>query len=67
MAADVVNLNRARKAKARAEKDNKAAENRARFGRTKFERVREGATKKRMRRELDGKKVDKGSDGPETA
>jgi hypothetical protein len=36
--AEIVNLRRARKAKARAAKDRKAAENRVAFGRTKDER-----------------------------
>jgi hypothetical protein len=36
--AEIVNLRRARKDKARAEKDAKAAENRVRFGRTKEEK-----------------------------
>lgn len=36
---EIVNLNRARKAKARAEKERQAADNRARFGRTKAEKA----------------------------
>lgn len=36
--ADIVNLRRARKDKARAEREAKAAENRVRFGRTKEEK-----------------------------
>ncbi|WP_406854289.1 DUF4169 family protein [Alsobacter sp. KACC 23698] len=38
MTADIVNLRRARKAKARTEADAAAAENRAKFGRPKAER-----------------------------
>ena len=38
---DVVNLRQARKQRARADKDKKAAENRVRFGRTKAERTRD--------------------------
>ena len=39
MSAEIVNLRRARKEKARADKERQAAENRIRFGRTKAERV----------------------------
>ena len=41
--AEIVNLRRARKAKARAADDAEAAENRARFGRPKAERQRRDA------------------------
>jgi len=37
--AEIVNLRRARKGKARVEKDARAADNRVRFGRTKAERA----------------------------
>ncbi len=43
MSADIVNLNKARKKKARAEKDKRAQENRVRFGRTKAEREQDEA------------------------
>lgn len=43
MTADIVNLRQARKAKARAEKEKQASENRARFGRTKAEKQRTAA------------------------
>ena len=43
MTADIVNLRKVRKAKARAEAGVKAAENRVRFGRTKAERRLEEA------------------------
>jgi hypothetical protein len=39
MSADVINLRRARKHKARADKDQQAAENRVRHGRTKAEKL----------------------------
>jgi hypothetical protein len=38
MMAEIVNLRRARKAKSRADAEQKAAENRTRFGRSKAER-----------------------------
>ncbi len=44
MTAEIINLRAARKARARADKDAKAAENRTRFGRTKAEREREAAS-----------------------
>lgn len=64
MAADVVNLNRARKAQARAEKERRVAENRVRFGQPKSERAKRGAEKQRAQRDLDGKKIDGGDGGP---
>lgn len=55
---DVVNLNRARKRKARAEAEAKAAENRAKFGRTKGERARDKAEGEAVDRILDGSRRD---------
>ncbi|MGR3709992.1 MAG: DUF4169 family protein [Alterinioella nitratireducens] len=51
-----VNLNRARKEKARAERKTRADENAARFGRTKAERMLEEARARKAARELDGAK-----------
>lgn len=56
--ADIVNLNRARKAKARAAKEDAAAQNRALFGRTKAEKQLEAARKAAEARKLDGHKRD---------
>lgn len=64
MAADVVNLNRARKAQVRAAKERRAAENRVRFGQPKPARAKRDAEKKRARRDLDGKKIDGGDGEP---
>jgi hypothetical protein len=44
--AEIFNLNRARKDKARADKDAKAAENRVVFGRTKAEKQKVAAEKR---------------------
>ena len=44
--AEIVNLNRIRKHKARADKDAKAAENRVVFGRTKAEKQKAAAEKR---------------------
>lgn len=52
--ADLVNLNRFRKQKARAEKEAEAAENRVRFGRTKAEKQAEAQEAARKARLLDG-------------
>ena len=47
--ADIINLNRARKAKARADNETRAAVNRAKHGRTKAERLSEKAEAERLR------------------
>lgn len=52
--ADVVNLNRARKAKAKAAAKVSAAENRARHGRTAAEKARDKAEADALRSRLDG-------------
>lgn len=54
--AELVNLNKARKARGKADDRAKAAENRAKFGRTKLEKGLEGARQAKAGRELDGKK-----------
>ena len=59
MAADVINLRQARKQKARTEKDHKAAENRAQFGRTKHEKAVTRALKAQVDKALDQGKLEK--------
>lgn len=54
--ADIVNLNQARKAKAKADDKARASENRAKFGRTKGERALDAARADKLRRDLDGAK-----------
>ncbi|MCH7796116.1 MAG: DUF4169 family protein [Proteobacteria bacterium] len=56
--AEIVNLRRARKGKARVEKDARAADNRVRFGRTKAEKRQSEAERRRVEQMLDGKKID---------
>jgi hypothetical protein len=56
--AEIVNLRQARKQKARAEKDTKAAENRAAFGRPKDERRLTDASEQLNLKRLDGHKRD---------
>jgi hypothetical protein len=54
--AEILNLNQARKAKAKTDAQTKAAENRAKFGRTKADKALEAARADKLRRELDGAK-----------
>ncbi|WP_296615072.1 DUF4169 family protein [Sphingomonas sp.] len=54
--AEIVNLNRARKAKARGEAGRTAAANRIAYGRTKAEKQAAKAEAERRARELDGMK-----------
>ena len=54
--AEPVNLNRARKAKARADAEAKAAENRVKFGRTKAEKQLAKAQADKARTGLDAGK-----------
>ncbi len=56
--AEIVNLNRARKAKRRAERETQAAANRAAFGRTKAEKTAGANEAIRGERILDGAKRD---------
>ena len=56
--AEIVNLRQARKAKARTEKDDSAAANRAKFGRTKAEKQAEAAKAALAAKTLDGHKRD---------
>jgi hypothetical protein len=51
--ADILNLNKARKARAKAIAQAEAEANRARFGRTKAEKVRDAAEAERKVRTLD--------------
>lgn len=56
MSAEVVNLRRARKARARAAAEADAAANRAKHGRAKGERMLEEARQAKAARALDGAK-----------
>jgi len=56
--AEIINLNRARKAKARVDKSAQAEENRIRFGRTRAEKQAEAAEKARIAKTLDDAKRD---------
>ena len=54
--ADIVNLNRARKARARADKETQAARNRVTFGRTKAEKLQAEAEKSLVDKHVNGHK-----------
>ncbi|WP_371879535.1 DUF4169 family protein [Nannocystis punicea] len=61
---DVINLNRYRKAKARAEKEQKAEANRVRHARTRTEKQAVQRELDRQSTELDGKRLDAADEGP---
>ncbi|MFL9840038.1 DUF4169 family protein [Sphingomonas sp. ST-64] len=52
--ADILNLNKARKARAKAQASAKAVENRAKFGRTKAQKAADEAERARISENLDG-------------
>lgn len=54
--AAILNLNQARKAKAKTDAKTKAAENRAKFGRTKADKTLDAARAEKLKRDLDGAK-----------
>lgn len=56
--AEPINLNKARKARDKAQAKATAAENRVRFGRTKAEKAVSKLEAERARRDLEGKKRD---------
>lgn len=58
MSGEIVNLNKARKAKAKADAKSKAAANRAKYGQTTAERAKAAWDKLRAERTLDGHKRD---------
>lgn len=56
--AEIINLNKARKAKARLSAEKQAAENRVRYGRSKAQKQQDAAETEAMRRKLDGLRLD---------
>jgi len=54
--AEILNLNQARKAKAKTDAQAKAAENRVKFGRTKADKTLDAARADKLKRDLDGAK-----------
>ena len=57
--AEIVNLRRARKDKARQQRESEADANRGRFGRTKAEKAADKDAQERARRDIDGKRIDR--------
>ena len=57
MAAQIIKFAKARKAKTRVDKEQQAIANRARFGRTKAERVKEAANEKLAAQRLEAMKL----------
>ena len=56
--ADIINLNKVRKAKARATAEKQAAENRIRFGRSKAEKAADRRAEAEAASKLDGHRLD---------
>lgn len=56
--AEIISLSKARKAKARTEKEAAAEANRAKFGRTKGEKLKDATEKARAEKHIDGHKRD---------
>lgn len=54
--AEILNLNKARKARTKADDKTRAAENRAKFGRGKADKALDAARADKLRRDLDGAK-----------
>jgi hypothetical protein len=54
--AEILNLNQARKAKAKTAAKTQAAENRAKFGRAKADKALDAARADKLKRDLDGAK-----------
>jgi hypothetical protein len=54
--AEILNLNQARKARAKTDAKAKAAENRAKFGRAKADKALDAARADKLQRDLDGAK-----------
>jgi len=57
--AEIVNLRRARKDKARRQRESEADANRRRFGRTRAEKAADKDAQERATRDIDGKKIDR--------
>ena len=56
--AEIVNLKRVRKDKARTEREREAEANRLRFGRTKAQKHADEDAQERARRDIDDRKLD---------
>ncbi|MDB5615760.1 MAG: hypothetical protein JWQ22_3413 [Devosia sp.] len=56
--AEIINLRTVRKQKARASKEDQAAQNRVLFGRTKGEKLQQAAEKALAEKKIDGHKIE---------
>ena len=65
MSADIVNLNKFRKAKARMANEHRAQNNRAKFGRTKEKKQSDADDAARRNALLDGARLSTGGDRPD--
>lgn len=63
--AEIINLNKARKASDKKHRKKKAAENRVEYGTPKPQRQKDASVRTRMDQELDGKRLEN-SDGKAT-
>lgn len=64
MSGEIINLNQFRKAKAKAEKESSARENRRKHGRSKAEKRSDDKLTNDASKSLDGKKVEDDHDKP---
>jgi hypothetical protein len=62
MSADIINLRRARKAKARSEREKQAADNRVAFGRSKAEKAVADAERQRTEKSIEGHRREPGEE-----
>jgi hypothetical protein len=62
MSADIINLRRARKAKARNEREKEAADNRVAFGRSKGEKALADAERQRADKSIEGHRREPGEE-----
>lgn len=60
---NVINLNRFRKQKSRAEKEKRAEENREKFGRTKAEKEKDAGEQRKLDEHVEGHKLTPEDDG----
>ena len=64
MTSNIINLNKASKAKDRADEEKRAEENRAKFGRTKEKKTSDSDEQNRRDALLDGAKIEKSDPEP---
>lgn len=61
---EIINLNTARKAREKADKEQKASENRSLFGQNKAEKQSNQSTLEKIKKALDGSKLESTPDKP---